>query len=211
MKKRNMLLIMIVLFIACLVVFLRYGGQLLVSRDDTTHINDAAVVLLMGSVGDRALGAVDVYKEGKADHIFMVQSHMSGREVLEERGLSVPGQAELSKNLLVELGISEEDVTILPGNAQSTKDEALDIADYIKKHPEIDTMILVTSEFHSFRSKQIFNKALKDLDVVVYSAPTPYDPYEAKGWYKDREDIQRVVSEYTKLAHYYLLEQFQMR
>jgi len=211
LKKKHMLLFIFIVFIILIFLFFRYGGEVLVAKDQIDHLDDAVIVLLMGSVGDRSLGALEVYEEGNAEHIFMVQSYVSGSEALEERGLSVPGHAELSRDLLMELGVAEEDITILPGDAQSTKDEALVIADYVDKHPEMDTIILVTSEFHSFRSKRIFQHALRELDVTVYSVPTPYDPFEARGWYKDREDIQRVVSEYTKLAHFYLLERFQMR
>jgi len=203
-----MLIILLTLFLALVIVFFRYGGELLVAEDELENVDHAVIVLLMGSVADRALGAAELYEEGKGDSILMVRSHITGNEVLQDRGISIPGDADISKNVLSELGVAEEDISLLPGDAESTKDEALVIAAYLKERPEIDTIVLVTSKYHSYRSQLIFHKALEELDVSIYSAPTPYDPYEAKGWYRDREDIQRVATEYMKLAHYFLLEKF---
>lgn len=209
--KKKMLITLVILFMVLILIFFRYGGELLVVNDDLEDVDGDVIVLLMGSVADRSLGAFELYEAGKADHILMVRSHIMGEEALQQRGVSIPGDAERSKMALTELGVAEEDVTITPGDAESTKDEALVIAEYLEERPDIDNILLVTSKYHSYRAKHIFNKALEGMDVAVYSAPTPYDRYEAKGWYQDREDIQRVATEYMKLAHFFLLEQFQMR
>jgi uncharacterized SAM-binding protein YcdF (DUF218 family) len=178
--------------------------------DSIEEIEEAPLVLLMGSVGDRALGAYELYEKGKIEEIFIVESHLAGSDILEEQDISIPGDADLSRQVLIDLGVPEEAITVLSGDAESTKDEALVIRDYFKEHPKVDEIILTTSKFHSYRAKQIFNKALNNLDITVYSSPTEYDPFEADGWFRDREDIQRVVTEYIKLAHYFFLEQFQM-
>lgn len=179
-------------------------------EDDVADVEGAMLVLLMGSVGDRSLGAYELYENGTVDHILMVESYLVGRELLEEKNIHIPEDAELSKQILTELDVPEEDMTVLPGDAESTKDEALAVKRYIENHPEIDTIIITTSKYHSLRSKQIFKKALKNEDVVIYSSPTPYDRFQARGWYQNREDIQRVVMEYLKLANHYLYEQFQL-
>ncbi len=199
-----------ILVAAVAIVFFRFGGELLVAEDNIEDVDHAVIVLLMGSVADRALGAADLYGQGKADSILMVRSHITGGEELQRRGITIIGDTENSKNVLVESGVVEDDIRILPGDAQSTKDEALAIADYLEDRLDMDTIILVTSKFHSQRAKVIFNKALEDLDVEIYSAPTPYDPFQASGWYNNREDIQRVATEYLKFMHYLFLEQFQM-
>jgi len=40
------------------------------------------IVLLMGSGPDRMLGAVDLYKQGYADHIVMVKNMVRGYDLL---------------------------------------------------------------------------------------------------------------------------------
>ncbi len=68
-----------------------------------------------------------------------------------------------------DLGIPEEDVLIFEGNSRSTQDEALTIREYIKNNREIESIILVTSKYHSRRAKQIFKKALSVLDREMTS------------------------------------------
>ena len=210
LKKRYIVIILLALSITFILLFFRYGGKILVVEDDIDPAEEAVLVLLMGSVGDRTLGAYELYKKGNVQQIWMVQSHVTGRDLLEEKNIHVPDDAEISFRILTELGVPESAITVVPGDAESTKDEALAIKEYVNEHPEIDTLILTTSKYHMLRSKMIFNKALENTEVTLYASPTPYDPFEAEQWYKDREDIQRVVTEYIKLAHYIVLEQFQM-
>jgi uncharacterized SAM-binding protein YcdF (DUF218 family) len=209
-KKNRIIVIGVTLVLVALFLFLRLGGVWLVEEDDIEEIDEAVIVLLMGSVGDRALGAVDLYEQGKAESILMVRSHLPGYEELQERGITITGDVDNSNIVLTESGVAKEDIIIVPGNAQSTQDEAVAIAKYLKNRPDVDRILLVTSKFHSHRSELIFNKALADLDVEIYSAPTPYDPFQARGWYKDREDIQSVVTEYIKLTNYFVLEQWSL-
>ena len=211
MKKKNRIIVIgVTLVLAALFLFLRFGGVWLVEEDDIGEIDEAVIVLLMGSVGDRALGAVDLYEQGKAESILMVRSHLPGYEELQARGITITGDVDNSNIVLTESGVAKEDIIIVPGNAQSTQDEAVAIAQFLKNRPDVDTILLVTSKFHSHRSELIFNKALADVDVEIYSAPTPYDPFQARGWYKDREDIQSVVTEYIKLTNYFVLEQWSL-
>lgn len=100
----------------------------------------------------------------------------------------------------IDLGIPEEDVLILEGNSRSTQDEALTIREYIRNNREIESIILVTSKYHSGRAKKIFKKALN-----------VFDPSNVKQWWKDREDIKWVVLEYLKLANFYFWEQFLLK
>ncbi len=171
-------------------------------------MENALIVVLMGSIPDRALGAVDVYEQG--DTILMVRSMLTGYEELEARGLTVPGWVDINEIILLESGVLEEDILILPGNAQSTKDEALIITRFLEEITGVDELILVTSKFHSQRSKLIFKKALNHLGIQILSQPTPYDSFQPTGWYRNREDFKRVVTEYLKLIHFFILEQFQI-
>lgn len=210
LKKKYLLIGVGVLLLILVLLFFKFGGKRLVVEDNLGEIEEAPLVLLMGSVGDRALGAYELYEEGKVNHIYMMESHLAGRDILKEQSISLPGDADLSRSILMDLGVPEEMITILPGDAESTKDEALLFREFLQAHPEIDEIILTTSKFHSYRSKRIFGKALREHEVVIYSAPTSYDRFDEQAWYQNREDIQRVITEYMKIAHYLLLEQFQM-
>jgi uncharacterized SAM-binding protein YcdF (DUF218 family) len=184
-------------------------GSFLVADDD---LKSGTVIILMGSIPDRVLEAADVYHEGYAKGIVFVQSYMSGYEKLIVQGITIPGNAAISKMAALGLGIPEELLTLLEGNARSTTDEAKYIREYLRENQEIDTIILVTSQYHSRRSKRIFIRALRELnrDIEVLSSPSKYDDFNAQNWWKERESAKRVVLEYLKLLHFYAWEQFKI-
>ncbi|MBE3138297.1 MAG: YdcF family protein [Actinobacteria bacterium] len=144
--------------------------------------------------------AVDIYNERYSDKIVLVNSY---RKML-------PGSAQLNKMAAIDLGVPEENILILEGSAKSTQDEALIIREYIRNNRVIESIILVTSKYHSGRSKKIFRKVLSGLDreISIYSSPSKYDTFNASQWWRDREDIKWVVLEYLKLANFYFRDQF---
>ena len=108
MKKRKGIIAIGVILLIATFLILRFAGTWLVEEDHIEEIDNATMVLLMGSVGDRALGAVDLYKQGKVDNILMVRSHLPGYEELQERGITITGDVDNSHIVLVESGVAEE-------------------------------------------------------------------------------------------------------
>ncbi|MDD4436559.1 MAG: YdcF family protein [Tissierellia bacterium] len=170
------------------------------------------MVLLMGSGPDRMLGAVDLYKQGYADEIVMVKNMVRGYDWVVSQGVKIPHDTDIAKEVAVQFGVPEEKITVLPGDALSTKDEAIQVRKYLKSEPDIDSLIIVTSKSHSGRAKKIFVKAMKSMDreIKVLSCPTDYDDFNAEKWWKSREDLKRGALEYLKLFHFYLREQFEL-
>lgn len=209
-KKITTILVILFAFFIFVSVFLMPNlGQWLVALDEL-HESDM-IVVLTGSVPDRILQAVDIYNERYSDKLVLVNSYRVGYDIFVERGVEIPlGNAQLSKMAAIDLGVPEENILILEGSAKSTQDEALIIREYIRNNREIESIILVTSKYHSGRSKKIFRKALSGLDreINIYSSPSKYDPSNANQWWRDREDIKWVVLEYLKLANFYFWEQF---
>ena len=209
-KKITTILVVLFTFFIFVSVFLMPNlGQWLVALDDLQESD--MIVVLMGSVPDRILQAVDIYNARYSDKIVLVNSYRVDYDIFVERGVEIPpGDAQLSKMAAIDLGIPEEDILILEGNSRSAQDEALTIREYIRNNREIESIILVTSKFHSGRSKKIFRKALSGLDreINIYSSPSKYDPSNVNQWWRDREDIKRVVLEYLKLAKFYFWKQF---
>ena len=203
LKKRWKLLVGVIL-LALLAVFFRYAGILIVAEDSPEKAD--LIVVLMGSGPDRILGAVDLYKEGYAPCILMVENWEPGYELLESRGVKVPREAEIEAMIGTQLGVPQEALIILPGDARSTQEEALIISRYLQDNPEIDKILLVSSKYHSQRSAIIFRWVIGDTEIL--SCPTPYDNYNADSWWRTRQDAKSVVMEYAKLANFYLLDRW---
>ena len=56
--------------------------------------------------------------------------------------MNVALQEEINEAIAVQLGVPEEDIIILEGNAKSTQDEAVKIRDFLSSKPEISSIIL---------------------------------------------------------------------
>jgi len=210
-KILPVLVILLVFFILAGIFIAPNLGQWLVVEDELQESD--MIVVLMGSVYDRILEAADLYDEGYSDKIVMINSYITAKDIIVNRGVKVYGNALLSKMAVIELGIPEEDVIVLDGNSRSTQDEALTIREYIGNNREIESIILVTSKFHSGRAKKIFKKALSVLDreIDIYCSPSKYDSSNVNQWWRNREDFQWVVFEYLKLANFYFREQFLLK
>lgn len=199
-----------ILIIALLVTGLIYGffhaGRWLVEDDKLVHAD--LIVVLMGSGPDRILEAIDLNKAGYAEKILMVENNQPGFELLKERDVTIPRDADLAKSVGVQMDVPSGDFIILPGNALSTRDEANRIKAYLTKHHDIKKIILVTSRYHTGRAAKVFRRALRDLDnnVEVIARPSRYDRFNEKVWWRSREDAKHLISEYTKLLAFYTLD-----
>ena len=114
--------------------------------------------------------------------------------------------AELMKNHAMKLGV-DEDKILLDSKASTTHENALFTKDIVEEH-KFKSIIVVTSEFHSRRSKAAMEKALENtlidgekVDVkVTYSKEEKFNPK----WWTSGNSVLILISEYLKLAGYWV-------
>jgi uncharacterized SAM-binding protein YcdF (DUF218 family) len=213
MKKLKRLFITLAIILAVLLLCrlsLPSLGAFLISQDEPQPSD--IIVLLMGSGPDRMLEAVDLYKQGYADQIVMVRNMVRGYDLVVSQGVKIPHDSDIAKEVAEQLGVPVENITVLPGDALSTQDEVIQVREYLKGEPNINSLIIVTSKSHSGRAKKIFVKAMSstDREIKLLSCPTEYDDFNVDRWWKDREDLKRGALEYLKLMHFYVKEQFEL-
>ncbi len=191
-------------------VFIPRMGTYLVAEHDLIEAD--ALVILMGSVPARALEGAEVYREGFVRDIIVVQTHVESEELLAERGVKIPGQAELTSDALTQMGVPIGQIEVLPGRVRSTWEEAQVVCAYLADNREIDSLILVTSSFHTRRTLIIFERACRSLnldrEIELIIRPSSFDAFQAERWWQDRESAKRVVLEYMKLAYFLAWEQW---
>lgn len=191
------------------ILMLRQAGNYLVKYDNLQKSD--ATLILMGSIADRVLQTADIYKQNLSNEILIVNNIQYGSEYLEQYNVHIPNFAELSRQALSQLSIPDSLITIIPGRAASTMEEATITAAWLKNHPQTDTLIIVSSAAHMRRAHLIFRKEFKKhgLQVHLITAPSKYSNFNAQKWYTDRESAKQVFMEYTKLASFLLIEQWQ--
>ena len=165
----------------------RQAGLWLVEEDDPVHAD--AIVILMGSVSDRVLQASDLYKQGKAGAVIMVEVSLRKYKELKARGEDIISNTDQSRDASVALGIPLPNIRILPGDATSTLTEAMIVREYLANNPGIDTLLLVSSAPHTRRASMIFKSAFRKAKTPVYifSSPSHYTDFNAQKWWRSRE------------------------
>ncbi|RLD72613.1 MAG: YdcF family protein, partial [Bacteroidetes bacterium] len=176
-------------------------GTFLVRQDQPEKAD--VMVILMGNIPDRTLEAYDLYKKGLPRKILIVMAGRYGIEAFRKKGILLDGQTAIARKALIGLGVPADSIIILPGDAKSTRDEAVAVRKYAELHPQLDTLLLVSSSYHSRRATFVFNKTLGKLDhpVTVISCPSKYTGFHSKNWWRDRESAKLVFLEYLKLVN----------
>lgn len=180
-----------------------YVGSALVAQDKPRDAD--AIVVLMGSVPDRVAHGTELYKKGYADRILMVRTgEYEDYEVMETMDLEVPGTVDINVDIARQMGVPEEDITVIEYGSDSTFDEAVAVKEYLKGKDK-ESLIVVTSKYHSARAEATFERVL-DGEVEIISSPSPYDPFDAEKWWKERAHTRSVILEYQKLLNLYLFQ-----
>jgi len=208
-QSRKILLIAGTFFVFSLALLMLFrGGHYLVKYDPLQAAD--ALLILTGSKGDRALHAADIYHQGKAPLILIVNDHEAGKEYLAGRGIYLPNAAEITRDLLLQMQLPAGSIQLIPAAAQSTMDEAEALSNWLIQNEQIQSLIIVSSVSHTRRAVKIFENRFRkhNLEIAIISAPSPYTGFQAKGWYTHRESAKDVFNEYTKFVWYWLIERW---
>lgn len=167
-----------------------------------------ALVILMGYFPERVLQAADLYHEGVADKMIIVYENMGPYKVLEARGARIIRTTEQARDAAVALGVPDSCITMLPGDARSTLDEAMAVKEYLTANPGLDTIILVSSPSHMRRAYMIFREVLKNTGNKTYlgTSPSEYSSFNSHRWWRRKEDIQAVLTEWVKIVSFIIFE-----
>ena len=111
--------------------------------------------------------------------------------------------AEWMKKQAMALGVPARDI-LLEDKSGSTKENARFSLPIIKKHG-VNSIILVTSPYHSRRAQWVFQKVFARSGVKIRSYPVQASKFKIQRWWTRHEDIQLVVLEYLSLIFYLFL------
>ena len=205
-KKNYILLLGLLLFLILGFYAFINAGYYLIIRDEIKKAD--AIVVLMGSPGDRMLEVVDLYFAGYSKKIIIAEDNDSGSKVLKSRGVILQNSAEKNKSVALALGIPDSSIIIVPGNANSTIDESSIIMNYINNKPQVKSILLVSSSYHMRRANMIFKKTFSSCNhnIRIICVPSSYSEFNPKNWYSHRESRKKVVMEYVKLVNYLFLD-----
>ena len=148
-----------------------------------------AIVVLGGDsrAGDRLRHAVELYRAGWAPRL--VLSGAPFRSYFNE--------SELMAHEAKQLGVPPEHLILAPSEADSTLEEALGLRAVLAQH-DFRKIIVVTSNFHTRRARQIFVGIYRPLGTRVIVSAAPDLRFDPQTWWQQREGRKWMATEVVK-------------
>jgi len=206
-KRLGFVVILMGLLLVLLIVFhaslLSRVGHLVFYEDRPQEPVDA-VIILAGSIPDRALEGADVLREFETAQGFLTQVRMPPRNRrLQELGIHLPRSFDLNRQVLLASGVADSRIRILPDMVSSTWEEAVAFRNSLNNN-SIQSVIISTCRFHSYRAYLNFTKALEGTGVEVYMSPSKYCDFHPDSWWMDRDQVKRLYVEIASLTAFFL-------
>ncbi|MGQ0548817.1 MAG: YdcF family protein [Armatimonadota bacterium] len=163
------------------------AGRFLIVRDRLEPA-DAIIVLSGARRDERVRQAAELYRAGYAALVIL-----SGGEEME--GISIP---ELQRRQALAHGIPAS-ALLLESNSTSTAEQA-EMLRPILEGRRARRALVVTSSFHTRRTRYLFTKVFRGSPVEIRVYPVQQDFYSPVQWWTRERDTEIVVLEYIKLG-----------
>ncbi len=159
-----------------------------------------AIVIMSGSSAyrERTQKAAQLYHEGRAPLVLLTDDHTRGGwSSAQQRN---PFFVERATDELISAGIPRDRIIVVPGLAESTRDEALLLKDYVVTQ-NLQSILVVTSSYHSRRALRTLNQAFAGTGKTVGLEPVP-SSLEAFWWLRPA-GWRTIGIEYVKMVYYW--------
>lgn len=180
---------------------LRGLGSWLVVQDPLDHAD--AIVVLGGTMYERQMEAVDLFKEGWAPRIYVLREIADwGEAELIARGIPYTRIVDMQVETMRRLGVPGDRISILDP-ANSTAEEAR-IVLRLAAESKLTKLIVVTSKQHTRRSRLVMNRRLTPAGVSVIVRATRYDRTDTGNWWRNRSTLRFTLFETQRLLGYWI-------
>ncbi|MBI2358414.1 MAG: YdcF family protein [Deltaproteobacteria bacterium] len=153
-----------------------------------------AIVVVSGHLPFRAMEAAQIYRQGLAPEVWLTRPSAPQEEkALARLGIAVTREESYNEQVLRRLGVPRNAIRILSEPVLNTEQEVLLISRILEQVGG-ETVILVTSKYHTRRVKAIWNSLVGDTQkaIVRYA---PEDPFDPDRWWRNTRDALAVVRE----------------
>jgi len=174
---------------------LRATGRFLV-REDAKAKGDVLIVL-GGAALERGMAAARSFKEGTADRAVFTGGSVPPS--LQAVGL-LHSEARVTRDVAARAGMPVGATELLEVGT-STWEECAAVRD-LARSSGFDTVVVVTTEFHTRRVGRVFRKLLGPAGITVLVRAAPSIQYDAAHWWRTEEGLLMVNNEYVKLLYY---------
>jgi uncharacterized SAM-binding protein YcdF (DUF218 family) len=193
---RLLVVLLAVLALAAGVIAFRGAGRWLVREDPLVAAD--AIVVLSGSMPQRAEGAADLYRAGYAPEVWVTRPDSPEAE-LSEMGIRFVGEEEYSRQVLIHQGVPASTIRILPDAVINTEQEIEEIA-WEMRAANKSHVIIVTSAQHTRRVRTLWSRLAASNQIATVEAAAE-DPFDRDHWWRNTRDAYAVVREMMGLMN----------
>jgi uncharacterized SAM-binding protein YcdF (DUF218 family) len=162
-----------------------------------------AIVVLGGTMYERPMEAVELYKEGWAPRIYLVRQIADwGEALLVERNFQYTREVDLQIEVMGRLGVPREVIGIL-AQANSTAEEA-DLVLALVTREKFSRVIVVTSKQHTRRARLVMNRKVNPAGAAVIVRASRFDRSDVDRWWTNRSTLRFTLFEIQRLLGYWL-------
>lgn len=179
----------------CRIGILRSIGGFLIREDPPAHGD--AMYVLGGAALERSIAAERFYRDGFAPHVVFTGSNTP--DALRIMGVKGT-EAAMGQHVALMAGIPPERTELLEVGT-STWEEAQAVRDHAIEH-RYDTVLIVTTEFHTRRVGNVFREAIEPSGITVLVHAAPSVRYNPARWWQKEDGLLMVNNEYMKLMYY---------
>lgn len=157
-----------------------------------------AAWILNGDIDSRPFEAAMLYRDKLVDRIIVTSvperqsSHQSFRS-----------HHELTIDILQKCGVQSRDIDLIDARVESTYDEAVAVSGWLASD-EARTVIVVTNDYHTRRTRWIFRKTIDVFDRVAFVSAQP-EGFGAANWWRHQDGFTLYLAELIKFPIYMVL------
>lgn len=178
----------------------RLGAWLVV--EDPLQKADA-IVVLGGTMYERPLEAVELFKEGWAPRVFLIREISDwGEATLIARGIPYTAAVTLQADVIERLGVPRTAITVLEPADNTAQESAHVLA--LATREKFSRVIVITSKQHTRRARLVFNRRLAPAGVAVVMRATRYDRSDVDRWWANRGTLRFTLFETQRLFAYWI-------
>jgi uncharacterized SAM-binding protein YcdF (DUF218 family) len=201
LKKKWIVLIALLAIAIMLLLFripiLRAASNFLIYEDNLKKVSHAFV--LSGGPWDRGNEAARIFKKGFADTLVCTGGNIP--HDFKALGLNML-ESEITEKNILNKGVLQSQIILLK-KGTSTQEESDEILTFCKER-SIKSIIVISTDFHTRRIKQVFKKKFEKegIEVIVWAAPS--SSYDAQNWWQSENGLIALNNEYVKQLYYLL-------
>ncbi len=162
----------------------------------------SAIIVLSGAIPYRPVEAAQLYKAGWAPRVVLTRALLSKRYyALKALGLEYPEAHEISRQVLLKLGVPNEAISTIGGEIYSTATEAQEILKQLAP-TEGARLIVVASKPPTRRARLIWNHLAKGQVKPIIRSPKEDPTFVVEGWWKRNQAIETIAHECMGLINW---------